>query len=208
MNRTMIAVATAVILGACADAPTAPLTSTPHASADLQAATTYKYFGQATVVRVKTLLLNLNLVQAHVGPPGPGLDSETLLNINVPGIITGQIADASVDARNGRTVSRAEVADVTILAGLNTIRVRLLRSTAESTCQGSGGFSDILGLTVNGKTISISVKPNQTVPLILGKLIINEQFLQPSIGKVTALHLIVGVIDVRVSEAIASVKCY
>jgi hypothetical protein len=207
MKRTIFAFATAAVLAACADAPTAPLTSSPEASADVQAATSYTYFGQATVLRAKTLVLDLTLVQAHVGPPGPGLDSETLLNINVPGIITGQIADASVDARNGRTVSRAEVADVTILAGLNTIRVRLLRSTAESTCQGSGGFSDILGLTVNGKTITISGKPNQKVPLILGSLVINEQFLQPSIGKVTALHLKVGVLDLRVSEAIASVKC-
>jgi hypothetical protein len=207
MKRTILALSTAAVLAACADAPTAPLTSSPEVSADLQAATTFTYFGQATVLQVNTLLLDLDLVRARVGGPGPGTDSETLLNINVPGIITGQIADASVDAQNGRTVSRAEVADITLLAPLSTIRVRLLRSTAETTCRGSGGFSDILGLTVNGKTITISGKPNQKVPLIVGYLIINEQFLQPSIGKVIALHLKAGVLDVRVSEAIAKVVC-
>jgi hypothetical protein len=210
MKRTVIAFATAAVLAACADAPTAPVTAAPDVSSDLQAASSVTYFGKATVLQVKTLVLNLNLVQAHVGPTqqSPSFDYDALLQINVPGIITGQIADASVDAKNGRTVSRAEVADLTLLAGLNTIRVRLLRSTAESTCKGSGGFSDILGLTVNGKTIRVSGHPNQTIPLILGKLVINEQYLQPSIGKVTALHLKVGFIDVKVSEAIASVKCY
>jgi hypothetical protein len=76
------------------------------------------------------------------------------------------------------------------------------------------GNSTIVGLTVNGQSITVSGQPNQTLPLLVGSLIINEQtssVTNSGTGTsaemvVNALHLKAGALaDVVVSSSRAGV---
>src|SRR5205823_8105818 len=88
-----------------------------------------------------------------------------------------------------------------------------LQARATAVCRDGGatasGNSDIATLSVNGQSITISGAPNQTVPLPVGEVIINEQTSNEA-GDITvnALHIIVpGVADVIVSSAHADITC-
>mgnify|MGYP006163358989 CR=1 FL=1 len=60
----------------------------------------------------------------------------------------------------------------------------------------SGG-TEISKLTVAGQPITVTGEPNQVVPLINGRLVINEQFNSETEVTVNALHLVInGVADV------------
>jgi UDP-N-acetylglucosamine enolpyruvyl transferase len=71
-------------------------------------------------------------------------------------------------------------------------------------------------LTVNGRSIKITGSPNQTVPLLIGSLIVNEQISSivnaPNLTSadvlVNARHLTVnGLANVVISSSHASVSC-
>ena len=68
-------------------------------------------------------------------------------------------------------------------------------------------MSDISGLSINGMPVFLTGDPNQTIDLIGGRVVINEQQTDPS-GTITvnALHVIVdGVADVVVASAKAGI---
>jgi hypothetical protein len=73
----------------------------------------------------------------------------------------------------------ASVADVKVTVGLTSIGVQLLQAEATALCDfgytSVGGSSDILGLIINGKKMKVTGQPNQTIHLLNGTAIINEQ---------------------------------
>lgn len=78
------------------------------------------------------------------------------------------------------------------------------------------GTSTITSLKVNGLSVRVTGAPNQTIPLLLGSLIINEQLSSivntPTFTSgdmlVNALHLkVLGVAEVVISSSHAAVAC-
>jgi len=73
---------------------------------------------------------------------------------------------------------------------------------------GSASGSSVLGnLTLDGVPVDVSGAPNQTISILGGRLVINEQ--TPTAGGivVNALHLVVdGIADVVLGSATAAVQ--
>ena len=64
-----------------------------------------------------------------------------------------------------------------------------------------------MSLSINGAPITVTGQPNQTIPLLRGRVIINEQQpLFPSGMTVNALHIVIdGVADVVIASATAGI---
>src|SRR5204862_180139 len=72
---------------------------------------------------------------------------------------------------------------------------------------GSAGDTTIDGLSINGAPITVTGQPNQTIPLLGGRVVINEQqAMFPSGMAVNALHVVIdGVADVVIASATAGI---
>ena len=175
------------------------------------------FSGQATVLRA-TVLGN-TVVVSDTGPlPSSGGSLEkSLLTVNVPGLASAEVAHATTIGQGNNSSSEASVANLNLTVAGNTITAGLLMANAEAKCCSNGapsvsGSSDIVGLVINGQAIYVSGQPNQTINLLVGEVIINEQSSSVSgnTGSVTvnALHVIIpGVADVVVSSAHADITC-
>ena len=102
--------------------------------------------------------------------------------------------------------SEASLADLGLGISGNTISADFLMAEALAPVGGSNtGSTSIAGLLINGMPVAVTGAVNQTIPLLGGKVIINEQQNTPS-GDivVNALHIIVdGVADVVLASATA-----
>jgi len=178
------------------------------------------YSGRATVANVT--LLNLppvTLVDTGPLPATGGALTASLLDLNLPGVLTAGIAHATSVGQTNYSRSDAGVADVALTVGGLNIGADLLMASAEALCakptKGSvSGSSVVLNLTLGGQPIAVTGQPNQvvTLPLGLGQIIINEQTQSVNGGSasisVNALHVIVtGVADVVIGHADAGIQC-
>ena len=184
------------------------------------APSTTTYSGRATVVRATAtppLVPPVEVVLADAGPlPSSGGEDETsLLDGEVPGLLTVQVLHASTVGRGNHSRSEASVANLSLTAGGNSVSAGFLMARAEAQCTSAGptasGSSEIAELVINGQTIVVSGEPNQTIPLPngVGQVVINEQR-SPGPGDITvnALHVTVtGVADVIISSAHADITC-
>jgi len=177
-----------------------------------------QFSGQATVV--DATVLGIQTIVSDTGPlPAEGGALEaSLLTVNVPGLVTAEVAHATTVGQGDRTRSEASVLNVILTVGGNTIGAGFLMARATAVCSGKrpsvSGSSEIVGLVINGQAVAVTGQPNQTVVLPggLGQVIINEQTSStgPNSGTITvnALHVIVtGVADVIISSAHADVVC-
>jgi hypothetical protein len=174
------------------------------------------YSGRATVVQATVLggalIAPITLVDAGPLPSSGGTEKETLLDANVPGLLTAEVLHAATSGRGSRSSSEASVAELAVTAGTNTISAGFLMSRAEAQCTdgtaSASGSSEIARLKVNDETIVVSGEPNQTIMLPNGRVIINEQSKAPGDITVNALHIIVdGIADVVVASAHADIGC-
>src|SRR5438093_8353591 len=175
------------------------------------------FSGEATVVQATVLGLP-PIVLADTGALDStgGAREASLLDANVPGLLTAEVLHASTVGQGHRSSSEASVANVTLTVGGNTISAGLLRARATAECHNGtasvSGSSEIVDLVVNGQAVVVSGQPNQTISLPVGRVIINEQ--QSSVSgntgdiTVNALHVMVdGVADVIISSAHADITC-
>jgi len=171
------------------------------------------FSGRATVLQATLLgLPPVVLVDAGPLPPSGGAEEASLLNANVPDLLTAEVLHASTVGQGNASRSEASVAEVSLTVAGNTISAGLLQARAVAVCNNgaasTSGSSEIAGLSVNGQTIIVSGAPNQTVQLPVGEVIINEQSGGPGDITVNALHVIVsGVANVIVSSAHADIEC-
>lgn len=104
--------------------------------------------------------------------------------------------------------SAASLGNVDLSIAGNAINADFVMAEALAPVDGSNaGTSSISGLTVNGLSVDVTGEPNQTVPLVGGQIVINEQQ-ATSTGDlvVNALHITVdGVADVVLGSATAGV---
>jgi len=171
------------------------------------------FSGRATVLQATLLgLPSVVLVDAGPLPPSGGAEEASLLNANVPGLLTAEVLHATTVGQGNASRSEASVAEVSLTVAGNTISAGLLQARAAAVCNNgaasTSGSSEIAALSVNGQTIIVSGAPNQTVQLPVGEVIINEQSGGPGDITVNALHVIVpGVANVIVSSAHADISC-
>ncbi len=186
-----------------------------------QAQTTTTYTGEAVAVSVNALLVKTTVSDTGPLPVSGGSLSAQLANLTLPGLLNVSLLSASTTGGNNQAASQASVANVNLTVAGVSITASVLASNASAqACGGiqpsAAGGSTIAGLTVNGQSITVTGAPNQTIPLLVGSLIINEQIssvTNSSAGAsadmlVNALHLkVAGLANVIISSSHAGVSC-
>src|SRR5713101_5392280 len=127
------------------------------------------FSGQATVVRANVNILGLpqQIVFADTGPlpPEGGSQDASLLEANVPSLVSASVFHATAVAMGNASRSEVSVAKLDVTVAGNTIGAKLLMSRAEAYCSPAVfGSSEIAELVINNQTIVVSTQPNQTVP--------------------------------------------
>jgi hypothetical protein len=203
-----------LLFSACSDVqnPAAPTQGSFTSSSSQNTS----YSGRATVVQATVLggalIAPITLVDAGPLTSSGGADEKSLLEANVPGVLTAEVLHAATSGQGSRSSSEASVAELSVTAGGNSVSAGFLMSKAEAKCTdgtaSASGSSEIARLGINGQTIAVSGAPNQTIALPNGRLIINEQQGAPGDITVNALHIIVdGIADIVVASAHADIGC-
>src|SRR5437016_758318 len=113
------------------------------------------FSGQATVVDATVLGVRTVIVDTGPLPASGGAEEASLLNVNVPGLLSAEVLHATTVGQGDRVRSEASVANVALTVAGNTVTADVLSARAEADCSPSGGAtvsgsSEILGLVVNG----------------------------------------------------------
>src|SRR5712691_6810496 len=186
--------------------------------------TAVTFSGQAYAVKATVPLAGINTVISDTGGlPGSGGQLEaSLLDVEVPGLLTAEVAHAATVGQGDRSRSEASLANLNLTVGGNTITADFLMSRAMAVCGAAAtGSSEIANLVVNGQAITVGTQPNQTVTLPNGTIVINEQTSSSSQKNkngssditVNALHVTIndlsgGVLaDVIIASAHADIDC-
>jgi hypothetical protein len=125
---------------------------------------------------------------------------------SVPSLLTGDSLHATTIGLPDQAASEASLGSLGISVAGVTISAEFVMARALAvTGAGGSGDSEIDGLSINGLSVPVSGAPNQTVPIVGGVVILNEQQTGPGGALVNALHVIVdGVADVVVASASAA----
>lgn len=174
------------------------------------------FSGRGIVARVDTTLPPLSNTVGDTGalPVQGGTLQSSLPDIDLPGVLTTQLVQSSTTGGGDQSQSQTSLATVDVLAGL--VQASVIQSTATASCDGASaavsGSSRIVSLTVAGLPVDVTGAPNQTVPLLVGTLVLNEQ-VGSAVGDtgsitVNAVHLsVLGVADVVLGSSHADVDC-
>jgi predicted RNA binding protein YcfA (HicA-like mRNA interferase family) len=198
-----------VMASACAEGdPLAP--TVEFAPSVVPASNTYR--GRAFVAAVGALGLNVRVVDTGPLSPAGGVEHASLLTLSVPPLLTAGVAGASTVGLGSLTHSHAAVANVVLRVGILRIGADVIQAAAVAACREGAAFhsgrSLLAGLKINGKSIVVTGKPNQTISIGLAKVIINEQVVSSSGITVNALHVKVPLVaDVVISSAQAGISC-
>jgi len=167
------------------------------------------FSGRATAFQAN--VLGITTVISDAGPIGSsgGQAGTSLLTANVPGLLSVGVLNASTVGEGKASRSEASVASLSLsVAGLIGVEAGFVMSRATALCASVSGKSEILDLKINGKSIRVSGGVNQTIDLIVGKVIINEQIASAGGITVNALRVVIpNVADVIVSSAHAGIQC-
>ncbi len=163
---------------------------------------------QATVLGTRTDL-------ASTGPlAGPDdLREASDLAANVPLLLQADVLHAAtgssvVDWGAGDYVaSEASLADLDLTVAGNTLSAAFVMARALAPVSGAPtGSSEISGLSINGRPVVVTGLANQTINLLGGRIVLNEQTSGATGTVVNAIHLVVnGIADVVVASAAAGI---
>ena len=125
---------------------------------------------------------------------------------SVPSLVSGDSLHATVIGLPDEASSEASLGSLGLSVAGNTISADFIMAQALAVTGGGGsGNSEIDGLSINGVRDPVTGDPNQTVPIVGGVVILNEQQTGAGGAVVNALHVIVsGVADVVVASATAA----
>jgi hypothetical protein len=177
------------------------------------AATAQSVQGAASAVQAN--VFGTTTVLAGTGPLADALDMREASQM-MAGILSLGSADV-LHAATGSSVtdggpsdyvaSEASLADMSLAVAGNSVSAAFVMARALAPVGSApAGTSEIEGLTINGVSIWATGQPNQVVPLLGGRVIINEQIPSSSGTTVNALHVIVdGLADVVLASAAAGV---
>ena len=168
------------------------------------------YGGRATAVSVTVRGNRTMLVDAGPLPESGGAEQKSLVSASLPRMISARALRASTAGENAITRSEATVGDLAITVDGNTVAADFVRARAEARyangTAGASGSSEFTRLVVNGSAIPVSGAPNQVVPIVGGRVVLNEQASAGG-GDITvhALHLIErGGADIIISSVHAA----
>ena len=168
--------------------------------------------GQARAVQATVLgsLLGSQTVLSDTGALTGGDDARQASQVTgaVPSVLTAEALHATTIGWPDQAVSAASLAGLAVTVAGNGITAGFVMARAAAILGGAGaGDTDIDALSINGAPITVTGQPNQTIPLLRGRVIINEQQpLFPSGMTVNALHIVIdGVADVVIASATAGI---
>ena len=174
------------------------------------------YSAEAAAVHTNVLGVKTSVSDTgSVGASG-GERHSSALTFRVPSLVAGEVAHATAFAKGNVSASEASMAGLRMTVGGNIVASSFMAAHAHARCTATGVIvsadPNIIGLTVNGQPVQISGKPNQTIPLPNGRIIINEQAKASTKTSghisVSALHIVIdGIADVALSEANAGISC-
>jgi hypothetical protein len=225
MKRILFLTLTAALFTSC-ERPTG-LATREAPVADLTAATSTTFSGDATVLRATVLGLGPIVVgEAGPVPEAGGAEEFSLVSVSrdqTGGLLAAEAVHATVVAQGNSSSAEASVASASLTVAGNAIQADLLRAQAAATCDGAGqasasGSSEVAGLVIIGQSITVTGQPNQTVDLPGLHVVINEQSGSASGNQsnitVNALHVTASdpmtgqtLADVVISSAHADISC-
>lgn len=169
---------------------------------------TATYSGQATALDVNALGITTILGQTPALQSAGGCEKNSLLTASVLNVLSAGVLHAATIGQGDRTRSEASVAGLNLnVLGIG-IQAGLLSSRTTASCGGGAtGVSEIVGLIINGKAITITGKPNQTLDLIVAKIVINEQIVSGGYVTVNALHITAVGLDIKIASSFAGIAC-
>jgi hypothetical protein len=126
----------------------------------------------------------------------------------VPSVLTADSLHATTIGWPDQAVAEASLAAVGVSIAGNGISAGFVMARAAAVLGGpSAGATTIEALSINGLPITVTGQPNQTIPILGGRIVINEQQpVLPTGMTVNALHIVIdGVADVVIASATAGI---
>jgi hypothetical protein len=123
-------------------------------------------------------------------------------------VLTAEALHATTIGWPDEAAAEASLAALGVTVAGNGISAGFVMARAAAVLGGaSAGATTIDGLSINGAPITVTGQPNQTIPLLGGRVIINQQQpLFPSGMTVNALHIVIDdVADVVIASASAGI---
>ncbi len=156
---------------------------------------------QATVVGATTTLADTGVLAAG---SSDALEASSIAG-SVPALLTGDSLHATTIGSPDQMESEASLGSLGMSVAGITISADLVMARALAVVGSTGAAaSEVDGLAINGVSIPVTGAPNQTVPIVGGMVVINEQQTGAGGAVVNALHVIVsGLADVVVASATA-----
>jgi hypothetical protein len=157
---------------------------------------------------VQTTVLGSTMVLSDTGTLSASDDALEASQVTgaVPSVLTAEALHATTIGGPDRTASEASLAALNVTVAGNGISAGFVMARAAAILGGgSAGDTNIHGLSINGVPITVTGQPNQVIPLLGGRVVINEQQPMFPIGMTTnALHIVIdGVADVVIATATA-----
>ena len=163
---------------------------------------------QATVLGSRTEL-------AATGPLA-GLDDlreASELTASIPSLVQAGVLHATTGGSGSGgagdyVASEASLADLDLTVAGTTISAAFVMARALAPASGAPtGTSEIDGLSINGVPVTVTGLANQTINLLGGRVVLNEQTPGATGTVVNAIHLVVnGIADVVVASAGAGIS--
>lgn len=165
-------------------------------------------------ITAKTPVVNKTFGSSSIGCNG-GSKTASIAAAEIQDLLSTGVVETSAAGTPTSTSSHAEVNNILVTAGGNTITASKITSDAQASCSGNAtGSSVVLNLNANGQPVNVTGQPNQEVPIPGGKIIINGQKVTTSDGgcvkniTVTALRVsLPGVADISFAISQAGVAC-
>ena len=171
------------------------------------AATAQTVSGSAAAVQAN--VLGVTAALADTGPLADASDlrEASALESGILSLGSADVLHAATGASPDYVSSEASLADAGLAVAGNFISAAFVMAWTEAPAGGSPvGTSEIDGLSINGVPVTVTGQPNQTVWLLGGQVILNEQIPTSTGTTVNAVHVIVsGVADVVLATASAGV---
>ena len=159
---------------------------------------------------VQATVFGTNTVLAGTGPLVDALDAREASDMASSILWLGgaDVLHATAVSSVDQVASEASLVDLGVAVAGNYVSAAFVMARALAPIGGSpAGMSEIDGLAINGVPVYVTGAPNQTVWLLGGRVIINEQTPTSTGTAVNALHVIAdGVADLVLASASAGVS--
>ncbi len=126
----------------------------------------------------------------------------------VPSVLTAEALHATTIGWPDHTAAEASLAALEVTIAGNGITAGFVMAQTAAILGGAGaGGTTIDTLSINGAPVAVTGLPNQTILLLGGRVVINEQLpVLPSGMTVNALHIVIdGVADLVIASATAGI---